>query len=155
MSNTATDRRPIDAYAVALDQTLDYYIEPEDAPYIARIWEGYVFDRNQRTHCCELTPSYFLLYLQTRVELTDDGHALDDEARDRLCNRYEREPSDDCYVHCGDIERLIAKAEPRCALRYGDVEEHDFCDEIADADQRHDAEMERIREHLTYYDPPF
>ena len=38
MSNaTETDRRVIDAYAVALDETDRCHIEPADRPYIARI----------------------------------------------------------------------------------------------------------------------
>ena len=145
---TETDRHPIDAYAVQFDETTDYNIEPEDRPYVRRILGAYLFDRNQRTHCCELTPSYYLIYLFTQVELTDAGLALDDDARGVLYDRYEMEPSDDRYVHCGEINRYLETAGRANVFNYGDVAQHDLADEIADADERHNVEMESIREDL-------
>ncbi len=154
MSNaTETDRRVIDAYAVALDETDRCHIERADRPYIARILGAYLFDRNERTHCCELTASYYLIYLFTSVELTDAGHALDDDARGELYDRYEMEPSDDCYVHCGEIERMIAAGKPYTVSHYGDVAESDLEDGIDDANERHSAEMEAIQEDLSCNHP--
>jgi len=148
--STATDRKVIDAYAVALDRTGDYNIESEDRHYIARILEGYVFDRNQQTHCCELAPSYWLLSLFASVELTDAGLALDDDARGKLYDRYEGENADDCYIHCSEIERIIEKAQPSYVCHYGDTVRQE---EVDDLDARHDAELENIREHLSCNHP--
>jgi hypothetical protein len=127
---------------------MDYHIEPADAPYIRRILEGYVFDRNQQTHCCELTPSYYLLYLFTSVELTDAGLALDDDARGTLYDRYEAESSDDCYVHCSDVERLLAPAALLTVNHYGDTQPYQQEEDVNDPEARHDAELENIREYL-------
>jgi len=154
MSIATTDRKVIDAYAVALNRTSDYNIEPEDRRYIARILEGYVFDRNQPTHCCELTPSYWLIYLFTSVELTDAGLALDDDARGDLYDRYEMESSDDCYIHCRVVNRIIEKMGPAYVCHYGDTARlEDDLDDLDDLDARHDAELEHIREHLSANHP--
>jgi hypothetical protein len=149
MTDTATEtRRMIDAVAIALDETEYYQIDPEDAPYIRRILGGYVFDRNLHTHCCELTPSYFLIFLFTSVELTDAGLALDDDARGEIYDKYEYEGGDDCYMHVHTVDAIIAKAEPYTVCEYGDVTGHQLEDDIADVDERHDAELEAIHEDL-------
>jgi hypothetical protein len=150
---TATDRREIDAYAVALDETADYNIDLAHRPYIRRILGAYLFDRNEHTHCCELTASYYLIFLFTSVELTDAGLALDDDARGELYDRYESEPSDERYVHCREIDRILEAAEPYRVCHYGDVAPNDLEDGIEDADERHAAEMECIREHLSCNHP--
>lgn len=144
--STATDRRVIDAYAVALDETHYYNIDAADQPYINRILRVYLFDRNEQTHCCELTPSYYLIWLYASVELTDAGQALDDDARGELYDRYETEPGDDCYMHCHTVDRIIDAKEPGTVDHYGDVPLHNLEDGISDNDERHSAEMEAIRE---------
>jgi len=74
MSNTTTtDRLPIDIYAVNLDFTDDFAIDPADRPYIENIRAIFMFDRNQRTHCCELTPSYYLIHLYDEIYWTGSG----------------------------------------------------------------------------------
>ena len=152
MTNTAqaTDRRVIDAYAVALDETDHYNLDPADARYIKRIDGVYLFDAREQTHCCELTASYWLIYLYTSIVFTDDA---DDAVREALDEKYAHEPSDDIYVHCGSIDKIIREGKRDRIDHYGDCAEHDFCDEIADADKRHDAEMEEIREDLQGYCP--
>lgn len=148
MTDTATNRREIDAYAVVLDETNLYTIDPADAPYIARIRGVYLFDRNERTHCCELTPSYYLIHLYDQVIPTDAGEALDDADREALYEKYEHNGGEDCYVHCGEIERIIDAGQPGRIVHYGDCAPNDLCDEIEDADERHSAEMEEIAEDM-------
>ncbi len=148
---TETDRRIIDAYAVALDET--FYIAPEDQPYVARIMGTYVFDRNEHTHCCEWTPSYYLIFVSTSIVLTDAGEALGESAREELYERYETEPSEDGYFHCHEIDRIIDAGKPFTVDHYGDVAQHDLEDGIEDADERHHAEMEAIREDLSCNHP--
>jgi len=142
---TANDRREIDAYAVALDETDHYNIDQADAPFIVRIRGVYLFDRNERTYCCELTPSYFLIHLYDQIEFADEA---DEDVREALDEKYAHEPSDDIYVHCGDIERIIAAGKPYTVSHYGDCAPNDWEDSIADPDERHRAEMERVAEDL-------
>jgi len=142
---TGNDRRVIDAYAIALDETDYYNLHPADAPFIKRILGVYLFDRNERVHCCELPPSYFLIYLYTCVEFVD---GIDDDMREAIDEKFANEPSDDCYIHCSSIERIIA-ADTRSEIdHYGDVAANDLEDGIADPDERHSAEMDRIQEDL-------
>lgn len=139
-----TDRREIDAYAVALDETEYYNIDPADAPHIERIMGVYLFDRNERTHCCELTPSYYLIHLYDEIVFSTDA----DDVMEALDEKYAHEPSDDIYVHCGEIEKIIREGRRDRINHYGDCAPHDLCDEIADADERHGAEMEEIAEDM-------
>jgi hypothetical protein len=141
----ATDRQPIDAYAVALDETEFYNLDPADARYIERIDWVYLFDRNERTHLCEWTPSYYLIYLYTDIVFTPDA---DEEIRDALDQKYAHEASDNEYMHCHDIERIIAANKRDRISHYGDVAQHDLVNEIEDAGERRDAELEAIREDL-------
>ena len=142
---TETNRREIDAYAVALDETEHYNIDPADAPYIQRIDGVYLFDRNEKTHCCELTASYYLIYLYASVVFTDD---ISDDLRNKLDEKYAHEPSDDIYVHCHTVDRIVAAGKPYTVSHYGDVGPDDLADDLQETDVRHNLEMEAIREDM-------
>jgi hypothetical protein len=103
---------PIDAHVVALDETDHYNIAPADRPLIAKIRGVYLFNSNERTHCCEFTPSYYLIHLYDQVFLTEDGDALDESAKDEIYQRYEHEGGDNIYVHCHTIDALVEKMGP-------------------------------------------
>lgn len=142
-------RTPIDAYVVAFDETDHYQIDDEDRPYIERIVGVYLFDRNQRTHCCELTPSYWLIHLYDEVRLTPLGMDCDDEYRlDEIYQKYEYNGGDDIYVHCHSVERIIAKADakPFTVYHYGDTE-------VDEDDVDYDDQMEALREELSCNHP--
>jgi hypothetical protein len=110
MSDTAT--LPIDARIIALDETEFYHLEPEEQRLIRAIKGVYLYDANRHTHCCELTPSYYLIFLYNSVNLTDEGLALDDEARGELYDKFEVEcGGDDCYMHVHTVDQLAEKAE--------------------------------------------
>jgi len=112
---------PIDARIIALDETSNYYLEPEKQRLIRAIKGVYLYDRNRHTHCCELTPSYYLIFLYNSVNLTDEGLALDNEARGELYDEYEYGTGgDNCYMHIRIIERLAEKAEAGEYYVYGD-----------------------------------
>jgi len=139
-------RTPIDAYVIALDETDHYYISEADRPYIRQIRGVYLFDRNERTHCCELTPSYYLIRLWDEVLLTEAGEALDDFAADRLYQEYEYCGGDDCYVHCHTIEKLIGDSKPFTVHHHGDTE-------VDEQDVDHDGQMEALREEFNCNHP--
>jgi hypothetical protein len=134
---------PIDAYAVALDETTNYEIDETDRPYIECIVGVYLFDRNQRTRCCELTPSYWLIHLYDQVRLTPAGQALDEYQLDEIYQKYEYCGGEDIYVHCHSVERIIAKANenPFTVYHYGDPE-------VDEDDVDYDDQMEGVREYL-------
>ncbi len=143
-TETETERLPIDAWAVCLDETGHYNIDPADAPYIAAIHGVYVFDRNQQTHCCELTPSYYLIHLYDSVLFTGD---VSDEKREELDEKYCYCESDDIYVHCHEIDLMIARNKRGEVSHYGDVAGHDREDDGTPEENR-EKEMEAIREDL-------
>lgn len=121
MSDTAT--LPIDARIIALDETEYYHLEPEEARYIRAIKGVYLYDANRHTHCCELTPSYYLIFLYNSVNLTDEGLALNDEARGELYDKFEVEcGGDDCYMHVHTVDQLAEKAGKGEYHVYGDPE---------------------------------
>jgi len=130
----------IDAYAVALDETANYAIEEADRPYIKKIMGVYLLDRNQRTHCCELTPSYWLMHLYDQVVLTEAGQALDEYAVDEL-QKYEYCGGEDIYVHCHSIDALIERNEKWTVYHYGDPE-------VDEDDVDYDDQIEGIQEYL-------
>lgn len=90
-------------HAVGLDVTGHYRIAEEDRPHIRRIIDTFIYDRSTVTHLCELTPSYDLHFLHTEIEW--EGFPPD-EIRERLDERYAHEPTEDCYMHCSDIDRV-------------------------------------------------
>lgn len=101
MSETRTF--PPEFWAVGLDVTKHYEIEEEDKPYISQIVDVFVYNRNECTHCCELTPSYWLMYVDTFVRF---GPTPSDEVKERIDSRYCHEATEDCYVHCSDVDKL-------------------------------------------------
>jgi len=102
---------PIDAHVIALDETDHYNIAPADQPHIAKIRGVYLFDINQQTCCCEMTPSYYLIHLYDQVILTDDGKSLNESAKDEIDQRYASEGGNNIYVHCHTIDALIETTE--------------------------------------------
>lgn len=106
-SITPTDT-PIAARLVSVDETSCYFIDESDAPFIAAIRGIYLYDASQLTHCCELTPSYWLVHLYSTVDLTPAADKLTDEQIAELVERYELHGDQwsDCYMHCADVKRL-------------------------------------------------
>ncbi|MCI0421489.1 MAG: hypothetical protein L0312_20070 [Acidobacteria bacterium] len=124
---TKQRRSPIDACLIALNRTQDYAIEDEDKPFVHAIREVYLYDRNEHTYCCELTPSYWLLYVSTMV-LFPEGTT--EEVIERVEQRYiaDSPPSDNCYVHVYEIDSIAEqhkkwwKHHGRTGVKYKDVE---------------------------------
>jgi len=137
-----TERSPIDARLIAMDRTGNFCIDEADAPHIKQIRSVYLYDKNERTHCCELTPSYWLEHLYDEVILTPDA-ALSDDEREALYSKYEDTPYDEqgIYVHCHSIDRIEKRAGRFEYHVHGDTGvSYDDCD--------HDEQMEALREHF-------
>ena len=111
---------PIDARVIAIDETRYYDIEAADKPLIKKILGVYLYDKNEVTHCCELTPSYWLIHLYNLVIFTEEGEALDEITRDLKRDYYEMSDSEDKYFHCHDVDEMEAKAEKGTYHIHGD-----------------------------------
>lgn len=126
----------IDAWAIALDETDNYAIDEADAPLIRQIRGVYLFDRNRRTHLCEITPSYWLIRLYDQVITHDD---MDEYQREGL--EYAYYSSSDIYVHCSTIDRLIEQNDRDVVDHYGHAG-------VSFDDVDYDEQMESVREYL-------
>lgn len=83
------------------------YWNPNIQAQTKEIFGVYAFDRSTATHCCELTPSYCLMYLGADFVPNDD---LSDEEREALdTNITEGSCSSDpvIYMHVRDVENLM------------------------------------------------
>ena len=140
MCDTET-RAPIDGYVIAIDETDHYTIDEGDAPYIASIRAVYLFNRNERTNVCELTPSYWLIHLYDEVLLSDDGNSLSDAEIEAIREKYENYCGDCIYVHCRTIDKIIEQNDQNRIYHYGDTElSYDECD--------YDEQMQQLEEHF-------
>lgn len=125
---------PIDARVIAIDETVHYTFPVKDRPYIEKVLAVYLYDANERTHLCELTPSHYMYFLYNTVIPTNAIDELSDEQREALYDLYEIENfGENQYMHCSDLERL-AKAKPKLYLNDGntgvDYDESDYNDQI-------------------------
>lgn len=139
-------RAPIDAYAVALVETANYSIDKQDAPFIKCIRGMYLFDRNERVHCAELTPSFLLVHLYDQVECQPG--TSEDRAQD-IYQKYENQWFEDRYVHCRAIERMIAETDTPSCCHLGSVVNRSSKTPVSYEESSHDEQMESLRESYT------
>ena len=89
---------------VAIEETRNWREDIANA--CGRIFEVYLYNKNEHTYCCELAPSYTLipLYSYAEKEITDE---IAEELMngDSLCN-------DVTYVHVSSVDKLNTKAAP-------------------------------------------
>jgi len=82
---------------------------PEIAEQTKAMYGVYAFDRNSHTHCCELTPSYCLVFISNDYEEID---GLSEDQREAL-NEKILGSMYDCeqvtYMHVSSVERMIEK----------------------------------------------
>jgi len=133
---------PIDARLIAMDQTRYYAIEEQDRPFIRQIRAVYLYDRNEVTHLCEFTPSYFLIHLYDEVVLTDAGAALDDHRQDEIYQRYENCGSEDTYMHCADVDQMARSGRRFTHHKHGRTG-------VKLTDVPREEQMESLREHFS------
>ena len=134
-----TNTLPIDAVVIARDETLHYAIRPNHRKHISAIRGVYLFNRNEITHCCEITPSYHLIHLYDEVILTDADCA--DDIREKLCEQYETCGGENIYVHCHEIDAKIEANKPNTVHIHGETG-------IPYDDSDYDEQIEGLREHF-------
>lgn len=70
-----------------------------------KVYEVFLFDANEVTYCCEVTPSYCLY----PVSLEAGDLPEEEDVRNRLFEELidaRHELEDVCYMHCRDVDRL-------------------------------------------------
>jgi hypothetical protein len=95
--------------AVGIDVTAHYSVAEEDKPHVKRIIDVFFYDRNEHTHLCEATPSYFLRYLYTTIEYAE-GVFFNEDLRERLDQEYAHCYTEDSYMHVSDVDRITELA---------------------------------------------
>ena len=136
-------RPPLDAYVVAFSEVDHYQIKEKDRPHIHDIRGVYLFDRHERTFCCEMTPSYWLVHLYDEVVLTPEAdETLDDSEKDAIYQEYEYCGGDASYVHCHTIDAMIEANKPYTVRHYGRTN-------VSYDESDHENQMEGLREHFS------
>ena len=103
-----------------------------------KVYDYCLYDANQVTHCCEITPSYWLLDIYSETE-----NCLNDVQYDEFV--YHNCIGEGFYMHCAQVEQLehIAelneydfkyhkgqKGESEYNEQFGDVEEDLRCNPV-------------------------
>jgi hypothetical protein len=109
--DSATETRDLgkmDLCLVRLDET-GYY----DSGFlkkigVKRVWGVYLYDRGEQTHCCEVTPSYWLVQVDIAVEFsfsrTDPAYEKKSEKAEMEIRQVQE--NDGMYFHCHQIDIL-------------------------------------------------
>jgi len=88
---------------IALDET-EYWNLPEYAGKILRVECVYLYDAAEQTYCCELTPSHYLIPIESRAVCAED---VSEEDRDRIDQTIRaHDSSEGSYMHCRTVEKL-------------------------------------------------
>lgn len=90
-------------YVVKIDET-KYWAE-DIIEKAGRIFGVYIYDKNRRVHCCELTPSYELRFIESQTEKRVDDTVYDEILRADAYSEGWR------YYHCHVLEGLPALPE--------------------------------------------
>ena len=122
-----------------------WQLPPEHSAVIDWIETVWLFDKNVHVHCCEITPSYELWPLETRVRFKD---SFDQDANESLRDRFEEDvrgwSADEVeYRHVSDLDWFLAK-EGTQQFAIGDLFEG-VSYETCPYDEHRDAALEYYR----------
>lgn len=144
--NSLESTKP-DFHIVALSEDLSTWGIPADIlTHITGVQGVYTYDSNEVTHCCEVTPSYWLYFLEYRA-VGDDLYASEDEdLKDKVHNFFQdvRDESGGMYVHCHNLDSIVAdlKGKPFRYYHAGDPFGDISADELETGYTRFDAIQE-------------
>lgn len=133
---TPQEARTIKPTLVAMDETTYWNFAAEDRAHIKAAYGIYLLDRGCVTHCCEVTPSYFMEFICNRIECTED---TPEDVRQAIYERYENEPSENTYMHCSGIDRFVEKHKDE----KGTFRVHCYEDVLLDEDGRYKGDQDR------------
>lgn len=130
MPNRFNPEIPPAWHAVRLDETHFYGKMFLDEFGVEKIYGVYVVDFSKRVHCCEITPSYELNF----VNSVFDGGPDDDERLEELVQKlYEADACTDnvLYMHCNAVNALPEGCKHPIQIdedEWGDTPENDGFD---------------------------
>jgi hypothetical protein len=81
MSDAEKRTLPLHMRAVQIDETSDWTLIGEGYEKVEKIYGIYLYDLNEQTYCCEMTPSRYLYYIETIVVFKEE---VSDEIRDGI-----------------------------------------------------------------------
>ena len=74
--------------------------------HVKQVRAVYLYDQNEYTYLCEMTPSYFCRHLDYVLVLDDE---TPDDVRDRLYDLVCEAAGEDTYFHVSTVERIDAE----------------------------------------------
>lgn len=102
--STAPDFR-----VIAIDES-EYITDPAILEKAGRVFGVYMYDKNEVTHCCEITPSYCLYPLYNSWEKSGDDYYEEHEAeRDEIEDDLRLRDYDVTYMYCYSVDALEQK----------------------------------------------
>ena len=91
-----------DFHVVKVDDTSDWEEKFRLKHGISKIYTVYLVDKNQVTHCCELTPSYALYYVGYVAEHVDAEEQISDECDMEIMSQHQESVT---YLHVSDFDK--------------------------------------------------
>lgn len=132
-----------DWWFVGFDETAYWNFEHDslvhgDKHYVRRIICVYAVNRAEHTHCCELTPSHWLVAVANEIDF-DEGKNPKDYLRERVRDFVLSVPlaESDHYRHVRAVERYIAN-NPKLAYQVGELDPEDYPNEEEQLDKLRD-----------------
>lgn len=124
----ATEQAPKtkpDFRLIALDET-QYWNLPEFAGKFTRIERVYLYDRAQHVYCCEMTPSYYLMPIETHAVYADN---VSENVRDEInIALISNEDCEGMYLHVAQLDRLAEELSKEPNRTYT-IKAEDFIEE--------------------------
>lgn len=72
---------------------------------VKAIYAHYLFDENSHTHCCEITPSYWLRWVGFDIEMEEAGADVPEKLYSTVEDSFHA-IDNDCYYHCRVIDKI-------------------------------------------------
>lgn len=122
MPNTESEIVP-SVLAVRLDETSNWDADFLKKYRIEKVFGVYVYNRNRRVHCCEMTASYELNFVESQFEF-EAGFYPEDQLSEEIDDlRIEAEAGTELvsYYHCHSIDKIPVRRK-----RYGKARVEQF-----------------------------
>jgi len=107
--------------AVRLDETQHW--SDEIKSQVKAIYAHYLFDENQVTHCCEVTPSYWLRWVGFDIETEDPKAELPDVLYETIEHEFYAQGQENSgYYHCHVIDRIEDEHRKKVFMESADLD---------------------------------
>ena len=88
-----------------------------------KLFGVYIFDENESTFCCEITPSHYLRFLYSFTE------KFVDDKTNELIRESDATEGGDFYMHSGDANKIEAVATYEFEYE-GEIEDEDYREKL-------------------------